>query len=668
MDPAADRAGAGPVDRPLDLVTAAVLARKDHGGRPRDAAALGRFCRALLQRVAATELAMTDPDEIAPEVIAAYDLLADRPDGRTAVRVAPLDASLFGPEGGRTVIEVAGHDRPLLFSTVLTALRAAGLDVLRFSHPILGVDRAADGSVLSVGPAPGATDQEVLVHMEVGEALDHEARGDVADGVREAIDELDRAAADLDAVRRRVAAAAERIEELGPLHFPAADCGEAAAFCRWLLDGNFLFVGLRHHPHDGTLGVPDRPPPDDLAPLAATTLDTTPLVVRRSRRTSLISRPERLAEVLVADLDDGGSRVGVIQILGLTSLRGRSERPSGTPWISAKLRRVLAREQVLSGSHDETVLRTIFDGLPWDLLLLADVDWMRDTLVELLAAQQTGGPAVRLLPEPAADALTVLVGVPQESFRAELAVEIELLLDRTLELTGLESETELSGSGLTMLSTVARLEPGTLATADLDVLRSRLRELSRSWSERLSLALGGLVGPDGTALARRWLHRLPAPYREATAPEVAAHDVLALDEVDGTGDVRLRIVADPEDGWHHLRLAVGGPPLELSGFLPVLESVGLVVAAEMTYAVDPADRHPAAAPYGDGPASVMDLRVSRADRSTGPGLVDPEEGARLGRAVLAAWSGRTDVDRLNELVLRAARLTRRSITEAGPSP
>lgn len=641
-------------ESPEERVTGAVLAGKDLGGRSRDAAALARFCAALLQRVAPAELAMTEPSEVAPEILAAFDLLTDRrPDG-TSVRVGPLAASFFGPEGGRTVVEVAAPDRPLLFSTVLTALQGSGLEVRRFSHPILGVDRAEDGRVLSIGPPTGAATQEVLVHLEVAEPLDDEGRAAVTAAVERSLEDLVRAARDLDTVRERVAVAADRLEELGPLHYPAADCGEAAAFCRWLLDGNFLFVGLRHDPPDGTLGLgADDPEAVDLAPVDHDALAATPLAVRRSRRTSRISRPERLAELLLADLDDTGERTGAVHLLGLTSLRGRSERPSGTPWVRTKLRRVLAREQILSGSHDETVLRTIFDGLPWDLLLLADVDWMHDTLVALLDAQQTGGAAVRLLTEPESDALTVLIGVPQESFRTELSAEVQELLRRTLDVQALEVEAELSGSGLTMLSCVAGLEPGGLDRADVAALTARLRDLARSWSERLGEALAVRVGSDATHVARRWLPRLPAPYREATAPDVAADDVLALDEVDGTGDVRLRILPTVDDGGrHHLRLAVGGRPLELSGFVPVLESVGLVVAAEMAFDIDPAAHHPARG-TGDGPASVMDLLVSRVPQAGGGVEIATGDADRLGAAILAAWRRDADVDRLNELVLAA---------------
>jgi glutamate dehydrogenase len=635
-----------------DAVVQAVLdAARDRSGGDRRPAALAGFCRALLQRVAATELAMTDPAGVAPGILEAFDLLADRGPGTVAIRVDPVPASMFGPEGGSTAVDVATDDRPLLFSTVIGALERNGLSVQRFSHPIVGVERDQDRRIVDVGTALGSADQEVLIHVEVAQALDDEARDWIRAEVSESIDDLLAAERDLDAMRTETADAGAALQRRGPARYRPEACTEAAEFCRWLLAGNFLFVGTGHEPGDHTLGTYHHDGAA-LAPVApAELLGTEPIAVRRSLRTSRVSRPERLAELLVADLDDDGTVTGALRVLGLTTLRGRSERPSGTPWIRAKLAATLDQEKIVVGSHDETMIRALFDSLPWDTLLVADDAWMHDTLVQLIEAQQTGRSCVRLLPEPASDALTVVVAVPQEDFRTGLPADLEAVVQDLLHPASIETEAELSASGMTMLSYVAGLEPGELDLVDGDALVDSLTEACRSWSERLARELTRSVGMSGPEIAQRWLGRLPAPYREATAPATAAADLVALDRVDGSGNVTLRLAPGVPEGtgdWHHLRVAVGGTPLELSRFIPVLESVGLVVAEEMTFSLDGPRLHPSAHPVEGAPASVLDLLVARRDHRP-----IEADGSRLADAVLAAWSGDADVDRLNELVLSA---------------
>ncbi|MFZ4518241.1 MAG: NAD-glutamate dehydrogenase domain-containing protein [Microthrixaceae bacterium] len=662
-----------------DEVTRSAVALARARGRP-DEELTAAVAMALLQRVAPAEVAMTDPAAVAPTLLDAVELLAGRERGAIAVRVAPLPASLFGPEGGRTAVVVAADDGPLLFSTVLATVYAAGYDVRRFTHPVLGVRRDPSGRVEAAGP-PEGTARESLIHVEVAEALDGPACRDLADRVRDALDDLLRVRRDHDAMRVRVEELADRLEEVGPLRFPAADCGEAAAFCRWLLSGNFLLLGVEHEPADGHLGIGlgagDRDaavteagdPGADAAGLHGGRAGGRPVEVRRSGRTSRVARAERLAEVVVAELDDAGESTGRVRLLGLTTLEGRNERPSGTPWVRAKLRRVLAREQVAAGSHDETVLRALFDGLPWDLLLLADDEWLRDALVELARAEQTGRAAVRVLVEPDAAMCTVLVGTPPESARPELAAEVEAVLVELLGPTTVETAPGRGAAGLTMWSFAAATEGVAPGSATTKRLRERVAEQCRSWSERLTVALTGRLGPPGTSVARRWLPRLPEPYRQATPPDVAAGDVEQLERLDGTGGVSLRVRPDGEGPWHHIRVTVGGPALELSGFVPVLESLGLVVAEEMTFGIDgppvPVAGLPGPGADGVAPtvlASVMDLRVARRPGpAVGPGtgsgpagtLIAPEEAGRLEAAVLACWSGESGVDRLNELVLAA---------------
>ena len=610
--------------------------------RPSDAD-LGAFTRAVLRRVAPAELSMTDPELVAPSILTAFDLFVGRAPGTVAVQVVPVTSSMFGPEGGQTAVDVATEDRPVLFSTVLAALEHDGLTVQRFTHPVLDVERGPDGSVRALDPSPGADRDEVLVHVEVAEPLDEQARDRVTADVRLAIDDLLAAEADLPALRERVEGLAARLEATG-----VDDRVEAAAFLRWLLGGNFLFVGSGDEPGAAALGVcRTRAPAAARAPVDPHPVDDAPLALR-SLATSRIGRDERLAELLVADLDDDGRRRGTVRVLGLTTLRGRSERPSGTPWIRRKLAATLRRERVAAGSHDETILRSLFDSLPWDALLVGDDEWMHGTLADLIEAQQTGRPGVRLLRETEADALTVVVAVAQDDVRSGMAARIELLVQEMLSPRSIESETEMSASGMTIMSFVACLGPGELDRVDAGRVTEAVVEACRSWSELLARELSAVAAGGGAGVAQRWLGRIPPAYREATDPAVAAGDLVDLDRVDGTGRVALRLVDDGRAGWHHLRVAVGGEPLELSRFLPVLESVGLVVAEEMTFALGGPRPHPSDHRSRGGPASVLDLLVARRD-----GTAIPAGRTRLADAVLAAWTGRSDVDRLNELVLTA---------------
>jgi len=138
--------------------------------------------------------------------------------------------------------------------------------------------------------------------------------------------------------------------------------------------------------------------------------------------------------------------------------------------------------------------------------------------------------------------------------------------------------------------------------------------------------------------------RLDVGYLTSTpAAEVDGdvRELAALGE-EGSGDTRVRIVRREGDGATSARLKLYriGSRAELSAFVPVLESLGLVVVDEVPHQLD-----------GDPPLQCQDFGV-RARGLDVEALV--AAGPRLGRALLALWTGRQEADPLGALVLRAA--------------
>jgi glutamate dehydrogenase len=188
-----------------------------------------------------------------------------------------------------------------------------------------------------------------------------------------------------------------------------------------------------------------------------------------------------------------------------------------------------------------------------------------------------------------------------------------------------------------------------------------------SWEEELA---GLLSGPDAAARAGAFAARVPAGYRERTSPVDAAIDLeelAALRDPSEPGpserdtDGRL---AGRAFGGHH-RLAVrpalpgddcsfrirryGEHGMELTRFLPVLESFGLIVVESIPYRLGPG-------PNGEPAVHIDDIGV-RVDPPSGPEtlrFVPDVHGPRLSDALEALARGENQVDSLNALVTVAA--------------
>jgi len=78
------------------------------------------------------------------------------------------------PEGSGAVLEIVTDDMPYLVESVLAAVRRAGGEARRVIHPIVVVERAADGELRAVlpdadpvAPPPGAI-TESWIHVDLG--------------------------------------------------------------------------------------------------------------------------------------------------------------------------------------------------------------------------------------------------------------------------------------------------------------------------------------------------------------------------------------------------------------------------------------------------------------------------------------------------------------------
>ena len=177
-------------------------------------------------------------------------------------------------------------------------------------------------------------------------------------------------------------------------------------------------------------------------------------------------------------------------------------------------------------------------------------------------------------------------------------------------------------------------------------------EVPRGWVEGLQAALEAAGWPGGPeaakAAASAYAARLPGSYFERTAPVAAAADLLECQVLEASGDadrVCMAVQPDPDPGAGMFRFRLyGHRAVELSSFLPVLESFGLTV-------VEAVPHHVVGLPDAPGAGVHLDdfgLRV----RSRCP-FEPVADGARLVAAVQAVWQGQAEADSLNRLVVSA---------------
>ncbi|MEA2718117.1 MAG: glutamate dehydrogenase [Actinomycetota bacterium] len=618
------------------------------------------FARAVLRRVPPRELEDADPVSTAVALVDAFDFVDGRAPGDIRVRLLDPRVTVDGWHSTGTVVQVSCEDRQFIVTTVKEELHRLGHKVTRILHPVFGSERAADGRLVAILAARDAEHRESFLQAELAARVAPEARRALLAGLQDVLGDVFSATGDFLAMREQVARASSRLRAHAALRFPADEVAEGADLLEWLLDDNFVLEGCcRLAGGDvvdayGILAEPDAPlrfEPDPPAPDDAGPDDAGPVRIVRTGEVSTVHRQVPMHRIDVVDVGPEGEVAGTFRLVGVFSRKAAAQPAVVTPVLRFKLRRILELEDVVEGGHDEAMLVSLFQVLPKEELFEADVATLRQVVVGLAAAEQRNDVQVLLHVEPVEHTVSALLSVPQELYSTGLRRRIERFLLAQLDGARVDANVSL-GEGADVIVRLVVQVDGPLPEPPLHDIEREVRLLCRTWDEELTEALIGRVGDGrGTRLAQAWADWFPPAYRGAVAAADAVDDVLQLDALgpgrpdDGGPDIAVVLTPGRGDrGDARLKVFSRGRAVELSRFLPIVESLGLWAVEEVPYVLG----------AGEGDAGIRahlhDFAVT--DPSGRP--LDVEgDGPRLAQAALAMWDGRAEVDSLNRLVLRA---------------
>ena len=634
----------------------ALLAILDHVAGSGDRPDLRKdFARAVLRRVPPRQLHAADPASTAAVLTEAFQFVDSRRPDEIGVRVADPAAAPDGlrPEG--TVLQVTCEDRQFIVTSVAEELHRLGHTIVRTLHPVLGCERGPDGRLAAVVPVRSAPHRESFLHVELAGRVDPGARVDLVHAVQRVMADVFAVTGHHDAMRTRIAAVAAATRTAARLRFPDDEVTEAADFLQWLLEDNFVLAGsceLRTAAPDAgpraqqvevfdALGLLARPdsPMRPTAPADAAPPDRL-LTVSRTAQMSTVHRQVPMQCIDVTRVGAHGEVTGVFRVVGVLSNKAGAEPAVLTPVIRYKLRRILELEDVLPGSQDEAGLVSVFQALPKEDLLEADVDALRRTLVELLAAGQGHDVRALVRVEPALGLVSALVSVPSDLYSSTLRHRLEDYLVTAVHGTRVDADVSLADRPQAILRLVVHVGDEAAAELSPEALEGELRLLARTWDQALQAALEARVGDDRAAqLAQASAGWFPVAYRNAVPAERAVDDLLQVERLLAGEAIRVVFASDPEGPADaRLKVFTAGGAVELSRFLPIVESLGLWAVEDVPHAL------------AGGRVHLHDFGVR--DPSGLPLDVDGD-GGRLAEAALALWDGRAEVDPLNRLVLRA---------------
>ena len=574
-----------------------------------------------------------------------------------------------GPDAASGIrVDIVCDDSPFLVDSLTGVFNKHSIDINVFVHPIVPVLRAEDGALVEA-PAAESGDQkgegllrESWMHVELGFVADREFLTVLESEIQAVLGDVRLCVDDWQAMRAKALEIAADLSGEGGLPVSDKDVSDTVELLRWLVDDKFTFLGFRQYKLTGSgddraltpigetgLGLLRKAP---VAPRPLSTFNTDArsqigakrlMVITKSNARSTVHRRSYMDYIGVKTFDQNGEPDGELRFLGLFTSAAYLSSVTDIPVVKRKVADVLERSGVTRSSHSGKDLVTALETYPRDELFQARTDDLFGTAMGVL--RLAGRRRLRLFVrrDVYGRFYSCLVYLPRDRFNTENRLKIQEILSRRLGGIGVDYDTRLTESVLARLHFVIRIDPNAEAEAvDVEAVQAELNEATRSWDADLALQLDHYVGEgQSRTLFDSYGEGFPAAYKAEHSPISAAKDMARFEMLRDSGDMELQLFRrGGSDADVRFKIYSFQSPIELSEAFPVLRFLGVKVVEERPYLIERAD----------GKIFLHDFGLvlpGKAAESV------PELRARFENAFRAAWTGESESDRFNELVIAA---------------
>ncbi|SON61526.1 NAD-specific glutamate dehydrogenase [Mycobacterium simulans] len=590
---------------------------------------------------------------VTPAVLDAhYRLGQHRLRGESGVAVYPADH----PAGFGPALQVVTDHGSMLMDSVTVLLHRLGVGYTAIMTPVFEVRRSSTGELQRVEPrADGASPYvgEAWIHVQLSPSVDRKALAEVERLLPKVLADVQRVATDASAMIATLGELAADVDSDTEGRYSAPDRQEVAALLRWLGNGNFLLLGYqRTRVEDGLVSGDASTGLGVLRARSGTRprlTDDTKLLVLAQAAVGSYLRYGAYPYAIAVRENDGDGSVYEHRFVGLFTVAAMNADVLEIPAISRRVREALA----LAGSdpsHPGQLLLDVIQTVPRPELFTLSAE----RLLAMAKAVVDLGSQRRALLFLRADRLqffvSCLVYVPRDRYTTAVRLQIEDILVREFGGTRLEFTARVSESPWALMHFMVRLPENGQSSAPVDVseanrirIQALLSEAARTWSDRLIGAAAS--GAVSYADAEHYASAFSEAYKQAVTPADAIGDIAIINEL--TDDsVKLVFSERDEHGVAQLTWFLGGRTASLSQLLPMLQSMGVVVLEERPFTVTRPDGLPVwIYQFRISPHPTIPMAATAAERDAAA--------QRFADAVTAIWHGRVEIDRFNELVMRA---------------
>ena len=591
---------------------------------------------------------------VSPSLLAAHYRLAEhRPAAQSRVAVYRADE----PDGFGPALQVVTDHGAMLMDSVTVLLHRLGVAYEAIMNPVFDVHRNSAGDLLTIEPESGApgTDavEETWIHVRLSPSVNRDALANAERLLPGVLVDVCRVAADSAAMIATLNGLVEDLQANREDRYPGPDRQDVAALLCWLADGNFMVLGYQRCPVKDGIAAAD---------------ESNSLGVLRDRKNTRreLTDDNKLMTLVQASVpsylrygaypyivvvrENGEAGVVEHRFIGLFTVAAMNADVLEIPVIARRVHEALEAAD-RDPSHPGQLLLDVIQTVPRAELFAMSSERLLAMAEAVVDLGSRRGTLLFVRADPLEHFVSCLVYLPRDRYTTAVRLDIEDILVREFGGTSLEFTARVTESPWALLHFMVRLGGDDAASAGVDTseknrirIQGLLTEAARTWADRLISAAANTAINQATA--EHYASAFKAAYKQFVTPDDAIDDIAVIE---GLSDDSVKLLmTDYNDAEGHAQLTwyLGGRTASLSQLLPMLQSMGVVVLEERPFTVIRPDGLTVwIYQFKVSPHNSIGLERSGAEREA--------TAQRFADAVTAIWQGRVEIDRFNELVLRA---------------
>ncbi|WP_455479358.1 NAD-glutamate dehydrogenase [Bartonella sp. B23] len=495
-----------------------------------------------------------------------------------------------------TVITLVNDNKPFLLDSILNIFNQHKNHIYLIAHPILD---CSSGQRISL----------MQIHIEsLNEQQIQKLKGEIA----LVLEQVNAAVQDWKPMLKEIEKHIHAYQTNLPAHYKQ-EGEKAVEFLSWLMDNNFIFLGMRTYgftknqeptkaftASDVELGIltdasiriigdarVEEPPQEILSFMESDNL----LIVTKANSRSKIHRPVWLDYVGLKTFDKEGKLCGELRIVGLFTSSAYTRSISQIPFLKEKAKTIVQRLGYDRADYSGKALVSVLETYPRDEMFRSDVDTLTENAKLIMQLDER--PRLRVLAhiDSFGRFVSILVYVPRDQYSSNIREKIgehfvELYKGDFFESYPLFLESTL----IRVHYIIHRKGSESAPVVERTTLEQNVRSIVQSWEDSIkTIALNRKATDQQMRLASQF----PNSYRDLFSAKDAIEDaghILSLNDKKPLF-VTFYHTRHKEKRNISLRLFHHHEALALSKRVPLLENMGFRVIAEQTLELPDGNGH-----------------------------------------------------------------------------